>query len=127
MERTKLTHEIQVMLGHPTDRRYKAVVSNKLLTNFHITSYEITNKNYMFGIDLSDVRGNKLRYKPSRLDREEYVKISEYFYKFHKFVALTDDIIFVNGNAFMIKLARKRKFVTVDNIPRKKSEKIRKV
>ena len=58
-----MTHEIQVMLGHPTDRRYKAVVSNKLLTNFHITSYDITNTNYMFGLYLEYVRGKILRYQ----------------------------------------------------------------
>ena len=63
MERTKLTHGIQVMLGHPTDRIYKAVVRIKLLKNCHITSYDITNTNYMFGLYLEYVRGNILRYQ----------------------------------------------------------------
>ena len=44
----------------------------------------------------------------------EYSRI---FYKLHKFVTLTADVIFVNGNTFTIKSARKIKFVKVEHIP----------
>ena len=48
---------------------------------------------------------------------EEYVKIIEDFYKLHKFVTITDDVMFVNGNAFMITSERNIKFATVEHIP----------
>ena len=58
------------MVGHPTDREYKDMVINKLLTNFPITAHDKTNANYMFGPDLAGVRGKILRNKPSRVDTE---------------------------------------------------------
>ena len=48
---------------------------------------------------------------------EEYVKIIEDFYKLHKFGTITDDVIFVNGNVFMITSERNIKFATVEHIP----------
>ena len=75
------------------------MVSNKLLLNLTITTHDTTNVNSMFGPNLADVRGNKVINKPGRLDMEEYVNISEYFYKLNKFVRLPDDVMFFNGNA----------------------------
>ena len=66
----------------------------------------------MFGPNLAYVRRNIVRNKPSRVDTEEYVRITEYFYKLHKFVMLTYDVMFVNGNEFMITLATNLKFMT---------------
>ena len=51
----------------------------------------------MFGSNLSDVRVNIIKNKPSRVDRVDYVNIQEDFYKYHKFMALTDDFIFQWG------------------------------
>ena len=44
------------------------------------------------------------------------MKIPEDFYKLHKFVSLTADVIFFNVNEFMITSARKLKLVTVEHI-----------
>ena len=41
------------------------------------------------------------------------MNIPEDFYKLHKFVTLTTDVMFSNGNAFMVISASKIKFVTV--------------
>ena len=112
MEKEKLAHELQVMVKHPTDHECKDTASNKMLLNFPITAHEINNANYMFGSKLSGVRGKTLRNKPSRVDTEEYVRITEYFYKLHKFVMLTYDVMFVNGNEFMITLATNLNFMT---------------
>ena len=56
MEKKKLAHEMQVMVGHPTDRKYKDMVSKTLLPNFPIPTNDITNANSMFGPNLSGVR-----------------------------------------------------------------------
>ena len=45
------------------------------------------------------------------------MKIPEDFYKLHKFVTLTDEFFFVNGNVFMTTPERKLKFVTVEHTP----------
>ena len=117
MEKEKLERELHGMVEHPIDRKYNDMLINKLLPNFPIATDEITNINSMFGPDLVCVRGKKVRNKPSRVDMEEYVNISEYFYKLHKLVMLTANVMFVNGNVFMITAARKLKFVTVKHNP----------
>ena len=80
----------------------------------------------MFITDISGMRGKTTIYKPSRVDKEEYVNIPEYFYKFHKFMSLTDDVIFVNGKSFMITSTRKRKLTKANYIPSQTDEKISK-
>ena len=67
-----------------------------------------------------------MRNKSSRVNMEEYMKIPEYFYKIHKFVTLTSDVVFLNLNLFMITSARKIKFLTVDHISRQTSEQLSK-
>ena len=48
---------MQVMAGHPTDRKHKDMARKKLPPSFPITTYDITNADYMFGTDLSGARG----------------------------------------------------------------------
>ena len=70
MEKVKLSCELQGMVVHPTDRKYKDTEGKKLLMDLPIITHDITNTNYMFGPDLSGVREKKLRNKPSRVDTE---------------------------------------------------------
>ena len=85
---------MQGIFGHTKDPKYKDIASNKLLLNSHITTHEITNADSMFGPNLVGARGKKVGNKPSSVDIEENVKIPEYFYRLHKFVMLTADVIF---------------------------------
>ena len=126
MEKEKLERELHGMVEHPIDRKYNDMLIKKLLPNFPIATDEITNINSMFGPDLVCVRGKKVRNKPSRVDMEEYVKISEYFYKLHMSVTLMADVMFVNGNAFMITSSRNIKLMTVDHILSKTANQISK-
>ena len=105
------------MVGHPTDSKYKHMVSNKLILNFPITIYDITGANCMLVPGLSGVRVKKVRNKSSRLNIEEYLKISEHFYKLNNFVMLADDVIFVNGYEFMVPSARNLSLLTIEHIP----------
>ena len=54
------------------------------------------------------------------------MNIPEDFYKLHKFVTLTADIVFVNVDFFMITSARKLKFVTVEHTPSRTADHLRK-
>ena len=74
------------------------MVRSKLLPNCPITTHDITNTNSMFLPDLAGVRGNILRKKPIRVDKEEYVNIPEDFYRLHNFVMLAVNVMFVIGN-----------------------------
>ena len=111
-----MASELQVMVGHPIDRKYKHMVSKKLILNFPITIYDITKANYMLLPGLSGVRVNKVINKSIRLNIEEYLKISEHFYKLNNFVMLADDVIFVNGYEFMVPSARNLRLLTIEHI-----------
>ena len=58
------------------------------------------------------------------MDTVEYVNIPEILYKLHKLVKLTADVMFVNGNKFMMMSERKLNFVTADHIPSQTEEHI---
>ena len=89
------------------------MVSNKLLPKFPITINDITNAKYIFGPYLAGIRGKTVKPRKIRVDTDEYVTTPSDFYKLHKFVILTVDVMFVNINAFMIISARKLNFVTI--------------
>ena len=89
----------------------------KLLLNFPITAHNINNTNYMVGHDQSIVGGKAEINKKISMDTGEYTKITEDFYKLKKFLTLTADVMFVNGNEFMITPERNIKFVKVEHIP----------
>ena len=58
-----------------------------------------------------------MRNKPISMSTEKYTTIPEYFYKIHKFVTLTPNVMLVNMNAFIITSTRKLKFMTTDQFP----------
>ena len=68
--------------------------------------------------------GKTVRNKPSKVETEEYVNITEDFYKLHKLVMIVSNIMFVNRNVFMKTSARKLNFVTVEHIPSRKSKQL---
>ena len=47
VDNEKLSREIQVMVGYLEDHDYKNMVSKKILPNFPMTMYDITNKNLL--------------------------------------------------------------------------------
>ena len=110
---SKLVCELHVMLVHPIYREYKDVLNKKLTQNYPIISHDITNVNSKFRPNLACVGGKKVINKPSRVEMEEYVRISEDFYKLHKFITLTSDVLFFNRNVFMITSERKLNSIAV--------------
>ena len=101
------------MVGHLTDRKYKHMVSNKLLPNCPITLHDITNENSMVVPSQSGLKVNTVRNKSSRLNMEEYMKNSEHFYKLNNFVMIGDDVVFVNVYEFMVTSKIKIRLLTV--------------
>ena len=58
------------MVGHLLEHEYKDMDSNKLLPTFHVTINNITNKIYIYGTDLSVVRGKTVSHNSSRVYME---------------------------------------------------------
>ena len=59
-EKATLACELQVLVGHTTDLKYKDMVSKKMLLDFPITTHDMTNKISIFRSDLTGARENKL-------------------------------------------------------------------
>ena len=53
------------MMGNPSEKDYKTMVSNKLTPECPITSTDITNARAIFGPDLLSVRGKTVRTTPA--------------------------------------------------------------
>ena len=67
------------MVGHPSNLKYKDIVSKKILTNCQITINDITNGKSILVPYLVDVREKTVRHNKNRVDMEDYVTIPTYF------------------------------------------------
>lgn len=66
------------------------------------------------------LKGGTVRQKPDRVD-PEYAQIPRDFYRLHKFVTLSADVMFVNGLPFFITRSRDIKLISAEYIPDRKS------
>ena len=56
----KETRRLQGMIGNPTDKEFKGMVCEKLITNCPVTVQDAENANHIFGPDLANLRGKQL-------------------------------------------------------------------
>ena len=99
------------MVAHLPDSKFKQLVSSKNLKNFPISDSDITNAKAMFGPNCNRLWGASTRQKPDRVE-EEFILIPLDFYRLHKIVTLTADIMFVNGITFMVTFSRNIRLIT---------------
>jgi len=111
--KAKEARRLQGMIGNPTDKEFKGMVREKLITNYPVTVQDVENANRIFGPDLANLRGKTIRTKPEHV-RVEYVKIPWDFVELHKYVMLVADIMFVNGLPFLVTSSRGISLVTIE-------------
>jgi hypothetical protein len=113
------------MIGHPSERDFKAMVSANMIQNCPVTPPDITNANTIYGPDLAGTRGKTVRKKPDRV-MLDYVAVPHEFMKLHKYVTLVADVMFVNGIAFLVTMSRGIKFITAEHIPTRTAKQLSK-
>jgi len=92
------------------------VVSNNFgINNCPINPIDISNADTIYGRDLGGIRGKTVRKKPERV-QGDIIQIPKDFYKLHRFVTLTADIMYVNGVPFLTTLSRKINMRTAEHI-----------
>ena len=111
-----LAREAQAMVAHPTDEKFKQMVSHEKLKNCNVRVEHITDAHAIFGHNRSRLKGGTVRQKPDRVD-PEYAQIPRDFYRLHKFVTLSADVMFVNGLPFFITRSRDIKLISAEYIP----------
>ncbi len=100
------------MLGNPSERDYKGMVSNNLIANCPVTASDVTNARTIFGPDLPGLRGKTVRRAPAPVVGD-YVAVPWSLVDTNKAVTLAADVFFVDGMAFLLTVARRIKFVRV--------------
>ena len=111
--RAKEARRLQGMIGNPTDKEFKGVVCEKLITNCPITVQDAENANLIFGPDLANLRGKMIGTKQEHV-RIEYVQIHRDFVELHKYVMLMAEVMLVNGLPFLVTSSRGISLVTIE-------------
>ena len=114
--RAKQARRAQAMMGNPSEKDYKGVVSNHLISNCPITVNNITNSRAIHGPALASVRGKTVRRAPGPVVTD-YVNVPHSLVQQHKIVTLAADVFFVDGTAFLMTISRRIKFITLEYVP----------
>jgi hypothetical protein len=102
----KEARRAQAMLGNPSKKDYKGMVSNNLIANCPITSSDITNARTIFGPDLASIRGKTVRRTPAPVVAD-FVAVPRGLVDANKVITLAADVFFVNRTAFHLTISRR--------------------
>jgi hypothetical protein len=111
-----LARKAQAKVAHPSDEKFKQMVSHRSLVNSKVKVVDITNARALWGPNRPGLRGKSVREKPERVD-PDYVQIPKDFYVLHRFVTLAADVMFVNGISFFMTFSRDIRMITAEFIP----------
>ena len=67
MEKVIESCGIQARMAHPTDEKFKLLVSSKILDNFSVVASDVTNTCNLFVPNRPCLRGKTFRQKPERV------------------------------------------------------------
>ncbi len=116
---------VQAMMGNPSKKDSKGVVSNHIISNCPVTHTDITNAHAIFGPDLPSVRGKTVRRTPTPVVTD-YVEVPRSLVELNKMVTLAADVFFVDGTAFLITMLRRIKFMTAEHVPMRSAKSLAK-
>jgi hypothetical protein len=106
----------QALIGNPSEKNYRNMVSRNMIANGPFLKSDITNARASFVPDLASVRGKKVRRTPVPVVAD-YVAVPCLLVEANKVVTLAADVFFVDGTPFLLTVLRRMKFVTVEHIP----------
>jgi hypothetical protein len=112
-ERAKRARKAQGLVGYPSPRDFKNMISSDMIRNCPVTPSDVANTNKIFGPDLTTLKGKTVRQTPPPV-MTDYVQIPQEIVSLNRNVTLTINIMFVNGLPFMVSISRKIKFTTVE-------------
>ena len=105
------------MMGNPSEKDYKGVVSNHLISNCPITVNDIDNSRAIHGPALASVRGKTVRRTPAAPVVTDYEVVPHSLIEQHKMITLAADVFFVDGTAFLMTVSHRIKFITSEHVP----------
>jgi hypothetical protein len=112
----KEARRAQAMVGNPSEKDYKGIISNNLIANCPISSKDVSNARTIFAPDLASIRGKTVRQAPEPVVTD-YVAVPQTLIEANKVIMLVADVFFVEGTAFLLMVTRRMKFVTGEHVP----------
>jgi hypothetical protein len=92
------------MIGNPSKKDYKGMVSGNLITNCPITTSNISNTRVMLGPDLGSIKGKTVRRTPAPMVAD-YVAVPCSLVETNKVITMAADVFFVDSTAFLLTIS----------------------
>ena len=102
--KAKEARRARAMMGNPSKKDNKTMVSNKIIPECPITSTDITNARAIFGPDLPSVQGKMVWTTPAPVVAD-YVAVPQNLVDANKAIMLAADVFFVDGTTFLLTVA----------------------
>ena len=119
--RAQLARKLQHILGRPSTRDYKRIVSLNLLPHCPITTDDIVMADDIFGTDLGSLKGKTTRRQPHKI-RPINVSLPADIYQHYRSVTICIDVMYVNQVPFLVSKSRKICFCTAEMIINRKAK-----
>jgi hypothetical protein len=106
------------MMGYPSEKYFKHMVSSNMIRNYPVTPKYINAANNIFGPNVVSMKGKTLRATQDPV-LTEYVEIPKDTVVLNKDVMLMADVMFVDGLGFLVTASRDIKFTTNEYVLKK--------
>jgi hypothetical protein len=104
------------MLGYPSEKDFRNMVSSNMITNCPVTPTDIIAANKIFGPNVASIKGKTVRITQEPV-LTSHVKIPQDILDLNKEITITADVMFVDGLGFMVTNSRGVKFTTSEYVP----------
>ena len=119
---------MQSQIGYPQDENFKQIIragKKKGLKNCPVNVKDVSNSLAIYFPNRPILRGTKTRENPDRVT-EGRIEIPRDFYRLHKFVTLSADLMFVGGLPFLITSSRHIKSANAEFVPTRTAQQLAK-
>jgi hypothetical protein len=106
----------QALIGSPSKKDYRGMVSSNLISNCPFSKTNVTNVRAIFGPDLASVQGKTVWHILAPVVAD-YVAVPRSLVKTNKVVTLAADVFFVDRMAFLLPALQRIKFVMAEHVP----------
>jgi hypothetical protein len=114
--KAKEAQQGQALIGSPSKKDYRGMVSSNLISNCPFLTTKVTNARAIFGPDLASI-GGKTVWCMLATVVADYVGVPRSLVETNKVVTLAADVFFVDKMAFLLSVLQRFKFVTAEHVP----------
>jgi hypothetical protein len=95
---------VQAMMGNPSKKDYKGMMSGNLIAKCPVNTTNISNAHVIFGLDLASIKG-KTACRTRAPVVADYVAVPCSLVDNNKVITMAGDVFFVDGMAFLLTMS----------------------